>query len=89
MPMLIADHQLVNFDEWLPLFSANPPPPIGTWRLLRSTDDPNRVYVIGEFAAEELDEVKAFFESETMLAVFRQVDAMSDRPLEFIWLDDA
>ncbi len=42
MATLIADHQLINFDEWFALFSANPPPAIGKWRLLRGSDDPNR-----------------------------------------------
>ena len=89
MPMLIGDHHLKNFDDWIKLFAANPPPSVGNWRLMRGTEDPNRVYVIGDFAASEADEVRAFIESEKMQDIFRQVDAMSDQPIEFVWLDEA
>jgi hypothetical protein len=88
MPIIIADHQLRNFDDWFALFTANPPPPVGNWRLLRGADDPNRVYVIGEVAGSEVDQVKAFMDSERMQGVFRQVNDMSDRPIAFIWVDE-
>ncbi len=88
MPMLIADHHLKDFDEWIKIFSANPPPSTGSWRLMRGSEDSNRVYVIGEFTESEAGEVRAFFDSEKMQAVFRQVDAMSDQPIDFIWLDE-
>ncbi len=87
--MLIADHHLKNFDDWIKLFTANPPPSVGNWRLMRGTEDPNRVYVIGDFATSEADDVRAFFDSEKMQDIFRQVDAMSNQPLEFVWLDEA
>lgn len=89
MPMVIADHHLKNFDDWIQIFTTNPPPPIGQWRMMRGTEDPNRVFVIGEFAAAEADDVRAFVGSEKMQAVFRQVNAMSSQPLEFVWLDEA
>ncbi len=89
MPMLIVDHHLKNFDDWIELFTGNPPPSIGNWRLMRGTDDPNRVCVVGEFAASETNDVRAFVDSEKMQGVFREVNAMSDQSMEFIWLDEA
>ena len=50
MPAVIADHLLNDFDQWHALFKESPPPATGTWRVLRDTGDPNRVYVIGEIA---------------------------------------
>ena len=88
MPVVVFDHRLKNFDEWIALFSANPPPPIGRWRLGRGIDDPNRVHVVGEMDASEVDGVKSFFASEKMRAVLDQADAMSTTPIETIWLED-
>ena len=45
MPVLVADHHLNDYDEWIKIYSENPPPQIGRWRLLRGIDDPNRVRV--------------------------------------------
>ena len=69
MPVVVFDHRLKIFDEWIALFSANPPPPIGRWRFARGIDDPNRVHVVGEMDASEVDGVKSFFASENMRAV--------------------
>ncbi len=88
MPLLIADHHLKNFDDWFKLFTSNPPPPLGKWRLLRGTDDPNRVYVIGEIEESELDGVNEWAASEQMQTVFKQVDEMSEVALEFVWVKD-
>jgi heme/copper-type cytochrome/quinol oxidase subunit 2 len=35
MPVVVVVHRLKNFDEWLKVFKADPPPKIGRWRLLR------------------------------------------------------
>ena len=43
MPVVLIVHRLKNFDEWFKLFKADPPPKVGRWRLLRGTDDRNRV----------------------------------------------
>jgi hypothetical protein len=88
MTIMIADHQLNDFDQWFALFSANPPPSYGTWRLLRGADDPNRVYVIGEVRETDVDDVNAFFQSERMAAVLDEANAMSARPMEIVWLND-
>ena len=56
--------------------------------MLRGTEDPNRVYVIGEMEASEVDGVKEFFGSDKMQTAFEQVNDMSTAPLEFVWLDD-
>ncbi len=88
MPVFIADHRLKDFDEWIGLFRSNPPPPVGHWRLTRSTDDPNRVLVIGDVAASDVETVKAFLGSDRMQAVFRQVAAMSTAPIEFLTLEE-
>jgi len=88
MPVMIGDHQLNDFDEWFALFSANPPPAIGTWRLWRGVDDPNRVYVVGEVRDSDVADVNAFFESDRMTAVLGQADAMAARPMEIVWLND-
>ena len=88
MPVLIADHHLKDFDAWFALFSANPPPQIGSWRLLRGVDDPNRVYVIGEVDASDVDAVNSFFASDKMQPVLAQANEISAAPIEFVWLDE-
>lgn len=88
MPIIVVDHHLKDFDTWFEIFSANPPPDIGSWRLLRGTDDPNRVRVVGEMSASEVEGVNDFMGSEKMQKVFTRVNEMSTSPLEFVWLDD-
>jgi len=88
MPIFIADHRLKSFDAWIEVFRANPPPPVGHWRLTRAADDPNRVFVIGEVAASDVKTVKEFLASDHMQAVFRQVDTMSAAPIEFLLLEE-
>ena len=88
MPVVVFDHRLKDFDTWIELFSANPPPEIGRWRLARGIDDPNRVHVVGEMEASEVEGVKNFFASEKMRTVLGQADEMSTTPIETIWLDD-
>jgi hypothetical protein len=88
MTMFIADHQLRDFDEWSKLFKANPPPKVGTWRLMRSVDDQNRVYVIGEVKQSDIATVKNFLASERMQDVFQQANAMSKAPIEFLLLEE-
>ncbi len=88
MPVVVIVHRLKNFDEWLKLFKADPPPKIGRWRLLRGSDDRNRVHVVGEVAASEVKAVKDFTGSQHMQDVFKRVNAMSTAPLEFIWLEE-
>jgi hypothetical protein len=88
MPVLVvADHRLKNFDEWIEIFKSNPPPQISRWRLARGIDDPNRVQVVAELEPSEVQQFKAFLESERMQEVFRRVNAMSRAPIEFIWLE--
>lgn len=88
MPLLVAIHRLKDFDEWIKLFKTNPPPKIGRWRLTRGIDDRNRVHVVAEVQASDVDAVKEFIESDHMKEVFRRVNAMSTTPLEFIWLEE-
>jgi hypothetical protein len=88
MPLLVAVHRLRDFDEWIKLFKSNPPPRIGRWRLTRGIDDRNRVHVVAEVEASEVNAVKEFLESERMQDVFLRVNAMSTAPLEFIWLEE-
>jgi hypothetical protein len=88
MPVTVAIHRLKNFDEWIKIFKENPPPPVGRWRLLRGTDDRNRVHLVGELAASEIQTVKDFLASERMQDVFKRVNAMSTAPIEFVWLDE-
>ena len=88
MAIVVFDHHLKDFDAWFALFSANPPPPIGEWRLARGTDDPNRVHVVGIMEASEVEAVKSFFASDTMRTVLGQVDEMSVTPIETIWLEE-
>ncbi len=54
MPLLVVVHHLKDFNEWITLFTANPPPPVGRWRLARGIDDRNRVHVVGEVSAAEV-----------------------------------
>ena len=88
MPVVSFVHHLKDFDAWFALFSSNPPPSTGKWRLMRGIDDPNRVHVVGEMAASEVDDVKSFFESDKMKDVLGQANTMSTTPIEVIWLDD-
>jgi hypothetical protein len=88
MPAVVVIHRLKNFDEWFKLFKADPPPKIGRWRILRGTDDRNRVHVVGEMAASEVKAIKDFIASPHMQEVFKRVNAMSTAPQEFIWLEE-
>jgi hypothetical protein len=89
MAVVVADHHLKDFDAWLELFSANPPPNVGRWRLFRGADDPNRVHVVGEMDASEVKAVKDYFASEKMQGVFAQVNGISTHPIEFTWFEEA
>ena len=88
MPVVVVVHRLKNFDEWLKVFKADPPPKIGRWRLLHGSDDRNRVHVVGEMAASEVTTVKDWIKSQHMQDVFKRVNAMSTVPLEFTWLEE-
>jgi hypothetical protein len=88
MPLFVVIHHLEDFNEWITLFKANPPPPVGSWRLARGIDDRNRVHVVGEVSAAEAKDVKDFLNSPRMQDVFRRVNAMSTAPLEFVWLEE-
>ena len=88
MPVTVAIHRLKDFDAWIDTFKENPPPPVGRWRMLRGTDDPNRVHIVGEMAASEVKTVKDFLASARMQEVFNRVNAMSTAPIEFIWLEE-
>ena len=88
MPVVVVVHRLKNFDEWLKVFKADPPPKIGRWRLLHGSNDRNRVHVVGEVAASEVTTVKDWIKSQHMQDVFKRVNAMSTAPLEFIWLEE-
>lgn len=88
MPSLIVDHHLKDFDDWFELFERNPPPPIGTWRLFCGRDDPNRVFVIGEFGEAEVDAVREWAASAPMQETFKKVNEMSEAPMEFVWVND-
>jgi len=88
MPLLVCDHHLKDFDTWFKIFSSNPPPAIGKWRMARGTDDPNRVHLVCALDSSEVDEIKGFMASDKMQAVFSEVNQMSTAPLEFIWLDE-
>jgi hypothetical protein len=88
MAVLIGDHHLKSFDEWFEVFKSNPPPPQGTWRLLQSRDDPNRVFVIAEVDDNDVAAVEQWAASDRMQDVFTQVNAMSTRDLEMVWTDD-
>jgi hypothetical protein len=56
--------------------------------MLRGADDPNRVYVIGEVDASDVDAVNDFFASEKMQPVLAQANEMSTAPIEIVWLDE-
>ena len=88
MPVVVVVHHLKNFDEWIKIFEADPPPKVGRWRLLRGSDDRNRVHVVGDVAASEVKAVKEFLRSQHMQDVFKRVNAMSTTPLEFVWLEE-
>ncbi|HTC18518.1 MAG TPA: hypothetical protein VK690_05350 [Stellaceae bacterium] len=88
MPVVVVVHRLKNFDEWIKVFKTDPPPKIGRWRLLRGSDDRNRVHVVGEMTPPEVKAVKDFLGSLHMQDVFKRVNAMSTAPLEFIWLEE-
>jgi hypothetical protein len=88
MPFLVAIHRLKDFDEWIKLFKANPPPKVGRWRLTRGIEDRNRVHVVAEVQASDVKAVKDFIASDHMQDVFRRVNAMSTTPLEFVWLEE-
>lgn len=88
MPVVVFDHRLKDFDAWFTLFSANPPPKIGRWRLARGIEDRNRVHVVGEMDDSEVAGVKEFFASDKMLKVLGQADEMSTTPIETTWLED-
>jgi hypothetical protein len=88
MTILVADHHLKDFDRWFEMFTDNPPPDIGDWRLIRGIDDPNRVQVIGEITAADVDDVKEYFESEKMQKVFVKVNELSTSPVTFTWFTE-
>jgi hypothetical protein len=88
MPVVVAVHRLKNFDEWSKLFKSNPAPKVGRWRVLRGSEDRNRVHVVAELASSEVKEVKDFIQSKHMQDVFRQVNDISTSPIEFIWLEE-
>ncbi len=88
IPLLVVIHHLKDFNEWITLFKADPPPAVGRWRLARGIDDRNRVHVVGEVSAAEVKDVKDFLNSPRMQDVFRRVNAMSTVPIEFVWLDE-
>ena len=88
MPVVVGVHRLKDFDEWIKLFKANPPPAVGRWWVLRGSDDRNRVHVVGEVSASEVTTVKEFIGSQHMQDVFARVNAMSTAPLDFIWLNE-
>ena len=73
MAVVVVVHRLKNFDEWFKLFKADPPPKIGRWRVLRGSEDRNRVHVVGEVAASEVKAVKDFIASPHMQDVFKRV----------------
>ena len=55
---------------------------------MRGTEDRNRVHVVGEMAASEVNAVKDLIASPHMQEVFKGVNAMSTAPQEFIWLEE-
>ncbi len=52
------------------------------------SEDRNRVHVVGELAASEVQTVKDFLASERMQDVFKRVNAMSTAPIEFVFLEE-
>ena len=77
MPIVVFVHRLKNFDEWFKLFKSNPPPKVGRWRVLRGSEDRNRVHVVAELASSEVKDVGDFIQSKHMQNVFKQVNDMS------------
>jgi hypothetical protein len=65
MPVVVAIHRLKNFDEWFKLFKSNPPPKVGRWRILRGSEDRNRVHVVAELTESEAKELKDFIHPST------------------------
>jgi hypothetical protein len=70
------------------VFKCNPPPKVGRWRVLRGSEDRNRVHVVAELAGSEVKEVMDFIQSEHMQDALNQVNDMSTAPLEFVWLKE-
>ena len=88
MPILVSDHHLEDFDPWFEIFKANPPPEFGRWRVIRGIDDPNRVQVVLEVNAPDVEKVKSFFASEQMRNVIARANEMCTQPIEFHWFED-
>jgi hypothetical protein len=88
MPVTVAIHRLKDFNEWLPIFKENQPPPVGRWRMLRGTEDRNRAHIVGEIDAADVKTVRDFLASQHMQDVFKRVNAMSMAPVEFVWLEE-
>jgi hypothetical protein len=88
MPVALAIHHLKDFDAWIKIFKENQPPPVGRWRLFRGAEDRNRVHVVGELAASEVQTVKDFLASARMQEVFKRVNAISTAPIEFVFLEE-
>ena len=88
MPVVVAVHRLKNFDEWFKFFKSNPPPKVGRWRVLRGSEDRNKVHVVAEVASSEVKKVKDFIQSKHMQDVFRQVNEISTAPMELVWLEE-
>ena len=88
MPVFVTVHRLKNFDEWFKLLKSNPPPKVGRWRVMRGSEDRDRVHVVAELSASEVKEVKDFIQSKDMQDLFKQVNDMSTAPMEFIWLEE-
>lgn len=87
MPVLVADHHLKSFDEWMEIFEPIPPP-VGRWRVERGLDDRNRVYLIVELEPSQVKEFKAVLESDRLKDVISRVNAMSMAPIEFTWMEE-
>ena len=88
MKTLVVDHHLKDCDSWFDTFKANPPPAYGQWRVVRGTDNPNRVLVIGLIDDSEVNAVQEHLDSDQMQKVFAVVNDGSTQPVEFIWFDD-
>jgi len=87
MPTIIVDHRLKSYDAWLKIYSDYPPPAIGTWKVLRGRDDPNRVFVIGEFDASEVDAVNEWAALEQTQETFAKVNDISEAPIDVVWTE--
>jgi hypothetical protein len=88
MPVVVAVHRLKSFDEWFKLFKSNPPPKVCRWRVLRGSEDRNRVHVVADLASSEVQDVKDFIQSKRTQDVLKQINDMSTAPAEFIWLEE-